>query len=408
MKKILVVLLAILVTGGLFAQITFTGDVKTGLHITQSSDEYAADNDPKVDLWHDDAGQRFYLEGKVDFDDDFGVAFGFVGLPDADINSHQVGNAVKYDYARLYGEFLNDMLRITVGSTTGGVWGTGGRLDTTFDDLKGIKLEVKPIAGLDIGFQLRTEPAGDMTVEQWLKETVIGAKYDSDLFSAVVAFGLDSDYSGGWYGKNDYDTPIDATDPDDKGDEGKQMRVLLGVDVKVVPNLEAKLQAWIKGLGDLDKRGVAAIGQNLGYQITPALKAGAGFTEKLNLRGDDYKNEDLSTFRFEAEPYVNYKLSDLITLDLNIPFAMGWTDSDPGTPKDPLNPTPAEYQSARNALDLSYQIGVKPAATFTLNTHASINTYYKFQIAQYKDVPDGMKDDAVIDHTVQVSFAWTF
>jgi hypothetical protein len=48
MKKILVVLLAILVTGGLFAQITFTGDVKSGLNITQSSDEYNADNDPKV------------------------------------------------------------------------------------------------------------------------------------------------------------------------------------------------------------------------------------------------------------------------------------------------------------------------------------------------------------------------
>jgi hypothetical protein len=186
MKKILVVLLAILVTGGLFAQITFTGDVKSGLTITQT-DADPDDKDPKVKLYHDDSGQRFYINGAVDFNDDFGIAFGFYGKPDSDVS-------VAYDYASLYGEFLNDMLKLTAGATTGTVWGTEGRLDAGFDSLKGVKLEVKPIEGLDIGFQLRAEPEGDMTAEQWLKETVIGAKYEmAGLFRAVVALGLDSD-----------------------------------------------------------------------------------------------------------------------------------------------------------------------------------------------------------------------
>jgi hypothetical protein len=403
MKKILVVLLAILVTGGLFAQITFTGDVKSGLNITQSSDKYNADNDPKVKLWNDDAGQRFYLTGKLDFDDDYGFEFGLKGA-----HSDKDTKIAEYDYARLYGEFLNDMLKLTVGSGTGAAWNAGGRLDPNFDDSKGIKLEVKPIEGLNVGFQLRTELEGDMTVEQWFKETAIGAKYEMpNLFKAVVAFKLDSDYDG--------DTSPYNTDADIINDGGNQMKALLGVNVTAVPNLEAIVDGYIYGLGDLEKYGVAAIGEKLGYQITPALKAGAGFTEKLDLKKRD-DNDDRSTFRFEAEPYVNYKLSDLITLDLNIPFAMGWTDPSAKDVADaaakiyanPPTATDKDYQTVRNALDLSYQIGVKPAVTFTLSDHASINTYYKLQMTQYKDVPAGMEDAAIIDHTVQVSFNWSF
>jgi hypothetical protein len=209
-----------------------------------------------------------------------------------------------YDYARLYGEFLNDMLKLTVGATTGGVWGSGGKADKGFDDIRGINVEVKPIERLDVGFQLRTEPDGNMPAEQWLKETVIGAKYEmAGLFSAVGALSLGSDYKGpkSW----------DPSD-NDKGDpDGKQMRALFGVNVKAVPNLEAILDGYVLGLGDLTKYGVAAIGQRVGYQITPELKVTLDVLEKLNLRGDDYKNKDLSTFRLEAEPKVNYKLSDL-------------------------------------------------------------------------------------------------
>jgi hypothetical protein len=367
MKKILVVLLAILVTGGLFAQITFTGDVKSGLRITQT-DKDPDDKDAKVRLWHDDSGQRFYLEGKVTFDDNFGVAFGFIGKPDS-------ATSVTYDYARLYGEFLDDMVKITAGSSTGTVWGTEGRLDTGFDSLKGVKLELKPVAGLDIGFQLRAEPnePSTMTVKQFFQETVFGAKYDSDLFRAVVALGLDSDYSGG----NDYD----AAD-----DEGKQTRALFGLQIKAVPNLSTNLHGTFLGLGDLDKYGVATIAQNIGYKVTPEFEVGSGFTEKLNLRSDENKNPDASTFRLEAEPYVTYKVSDLVTLSLNVPFAMGWDGV------------------AKSEADVSYDFGVKPKAAFAVHDHASIAAYYK--LGQTKLDKEG--SDAVTTHTIQVNFEWTF
>jgi hypothetical protein len=384
MKKILVVLLAILVTGGLFAQITFTGSLSTGLEIKQT-DEDPDDKDPKVRLYNNDDGisSRFYLTGAVEYDQNFGVSFGFYGKPDSDVS-------VAYDYARLYGEFLDDMLKITAGATTGTAWGTEGRLDAGFDSLKGVKLEVKPITGLNFGFQLRAEPEGDMTAEQWIKETVIGAKYDTDLFRVVVALGLDSDYQGA----GDYDTKVVtaeevAEDPElevVESDEGKKMRALFGVQIKAVPNLTANLHGTFLGLGDLDQYGVATIAQNAGYKVTPALEVGAGFTEKLNLRGDDYKNPDASTFRFEAEPYVTYKLSDLITLNLSVPFATGWNGD------------------AVAAADVSYDLGVKPKATFAVNDHASINTFYKLGLKQL----DVEGSDAVTTHTVQVNFSWSF
>jgi hypothetical protein len=404
MKKILVVLLAILVTGGLFAQVTFSGDVKSGLQITQS-DKDKDDKDAKVKLFHDDAGHRFALNGKVDFDDDFGIDFGFYAKSGLD---------AAFDHAKLWGEFLNDQLKLTIGTGTGTAWGTGGKLDKGFDDLKGFKFEVKPaaVSGLDVGFQLRTEldGAAPMTAEQWLKETVIGAKYDVDLFSVSVAFALDSDYAGG----NDFDigkvkaaaaVPPDPTSTnwekyigkpavaESKGDEGKQMRALLGVDIKAVPNLEAKVQAYILGLGDLEVYGVAAIGQNIGYQITPELKVAVGIAERFDLRKYP-SGYDGKTLKLEVEPSVSYKLSDLITLNLNIPFATGWNAGD-----NEINKKMGDWKG-----DIAYDVGVKPKATFTLNDHASIETWYNLGLS--KADADGA--EAVTAHTVQVNFGWTF
>jgi hypothetical protein len=402
MKKILLVLLTILVAGGLFAQVTFSGNVKSGLNIVQTDDKADAnDNKPVVKLWNDDAGHRFYIEGKLDFADNYGLSFGF---------NTKAGLDTTYDYARFYGEFLDDMLKLTVGSGTGTAWGTGGKLDKGFDDLKGLKLEIKPTPELDVGFQLRTEldGAAAMTVEQWFKETVIGAKYESDLFRVVAALALDSDYVGG----NDYDgkstrvvdtpeswtvagTTVTHTAATYKtqitNDDGKQTRALFAVDIKAVPNLEAKLQAFVLGLGDLDTYGVAAIGQNLGYQVTPELKAGSSFAERLNLRKEEIRGKDAKTLKIEAEPYVNYKLSSLITLDFNVPFSMGWNE----------DATPTK--------DIEYKVGVRPKVTFNLNDNANISAWYRLDLTKEKYVASGAADiDAVTKNTVQVNFEWKF
>jgi hypothetical protein len=383
MKKVLVVLLAILVTGGLFAQITFTGDVKTGLRITQS-DEDPDDKDPKVKLFHDGDGHRFSVSGAFDFNDDFGLSFGFIGKPSDDSDPQ-----VAFDSAKLWGGFLDNKLKLTVATGTGAAWASGGKADKNFDDTSGIKLEVIPITGLDVGLQFRTVLPGAeyaMTAEQWLKEIRFGAKYEmADLFSAVVAFKLDSDYAGDveWV-YNDPDLTDD--DPGDlvtKGDEGKQMGALLGFSLKLVPNLTAILDGYVEGLGDLELYGKAGIGQKVGYQITPELYAGVGVAEILDLtkHPDGYEGK---TLRLVAEPEVTYKLSDLISLALNIPFAMGW--------------------SGGTEPDVAYDVGVTPKATFTLNDHASIETFYTLSL--FKEDTDGV--DAITKNKVQVNFSWSF
>jgi hypothetical protein len=53
---------------------------------------------------------------------------------------------------------------------------------------------------------------------------------------------------------------------------------------------------------------------------------------------------------------------------------------------------------------VSYDIGVQPKVTFTLNDHASIITYYK--LSQSKVDFEGAK--TITANKVQVNFEWTF
>jgi uncharacterized protein YxeA len=382
MKKILVVLLALTIIGGVFAEskATFTGDVKTGLRITQSGEA-----DPSVDLYHDDSGERFYLEGNLTIDENYGLSFGLLSKPDA----------VTFNHARLYGEFLDDKLKITGGKSTGAVWNTGGQLDASFDDTDGFKIEVKPITGLDFGLQLRTViGTGLMSLEQWGQEIRFGVTYTAaNLFRAAAAFKLDSDFD---------DVPAVPANPNDpnsvavafSGDEGKDYRAAIGVSILAVPNLTAALDGYIWGLGDLDLYGKAGIGQKVAYALTP-LTVGLGVYEILDLRdvGEQPEGTD-STLKLYAEPYVSYKLNDPVTLALNLPFWMGWNDS----------------FAAADAFvgDTIFDIGVKPAITYTFNSTASIYAYYKLGVNQKKGVGGADDPKLVTTHTVQVNFAWSF
>jgi hypothetical protein len=389
MKKILVVLLALTIIGGVFAEskATFTGDVKTGLRIKQSS-EVEGKEDPMVDLFHDDAGERFYVGGALTIDDNYGLSFGLVSKP----------TGVTFDYARLYGEFLDDKLKVIGGKGTGGTWGSGGKADAGFDDTPGFKVEIRPITGLNFGFQLRTEFENPMTLEQWAKEIRFGVKYEAaNLFRAIAAFKLDSDFG---------DTPAKPADPGDPSqfippspavpasvDEGKDLRALLGLHLLAVPNLTAIIDGYVYGLGDLDLYGKAGIGEKVEYALTP-LTFGLTVGEYLDLRdlGEQPEGTD-STFRLEAEPYVSYKLNDPVTLKLNVPFSMGWNGD----------------LAANAAADTVFKVGVKPGIAYKFNDTASIDAYYRLEAVQNKGIGPGADDPKLFTiHTVQVSFAWTF
>jgi hypothetical protein len=400
MKKILVVLLAILVAGGLFAQISFTGDVKTGLRLSQTGDPASTIGDEKlIELWHDDAAQRFYLEGKLTVADNYGLSFGLVGKPAPD--------AVAFDYARLYGEFLNDVLRVTVGKGTGGAWGTGGKLDTTFDDTSGLKLEIMPVAGLDVGAQFRTELGTKvsasplMTLDQWSNEITFGVKYEAaGLFKVVTALKLDSDYGDvegspaveGVYTKDKFVAPVAAVAP--SGDEGKDVRALFAVEFSGIKNLSLKAQARIFGLGDLDTLGTAGFGQNLEYTLN-ALTLGVSAGEYLDIREHETAQDEGtdSTLRLEVEPYVSFKISDPLTASLNIPFSTGWNND----------------ITADGAADTLYKVGVKPKVAYAFNSNVGIETYYLIEVVQNKGIGAGEPNpDSYLTHAVQVNFNWSF
>ena len=190
MKKALIVLLILAVAGGLFAQeVSWTGEVDTGIRI-----DIKDDNPVKGD---DDDGHavKYSLGATYDADD--------WGLKIAGGGKNTGGYAMAFDNA--YGwMFLSDkLLKLSAGKIDDAAWGNGGETDTDVDTGPGIRLEVLPIDGLSVG-AFFTYPAPAKGAEKpdgvsagklsnFFQQTAFGFKYGADTFTVDAALRLFSE-----------------------------------------------------------------------------------------------------------------------------------------------------------------------------------------------------------------------
>jgi hypothetical protein len=228
MKKALVVLLILAVAGGVFAQdLVWSGKVETGLNITEKRHEGAT-----VGLWNDNDDTNTRVDLNLAFTKDFYGAK--VGLRSDDFAQTKIGIYNAYVWAG----FLNDVLGIKFGLIDDSAWATEGDEEFHYSTGGGLRLEVKPIEGLNVGVLLTLPGGKALRSEYWsttpdvgnqsnwqnadgidtsgnniwlynapgpesvfstrfkyfLPETSLGAKYESALFN--VAAGVKFDGAG--------------------------------------------------------------------------------------------------------------------------------------------------------------------------------------------------------------------
>jgi len=212
-KALLVITLGIALTTVAFAQISFSGEAKSGILWTQVQQE-GMDPEAEVNLGNkDDAGNgrgRFRLN--IDYDNSIGfgmrVRINWETWTDA---------APVWPYAFGYGNFFDNQMTVSVGKLGGSPWGTGG--PEMWKELEaasggGMRVEWKPsfVPGqLNIGFVLsyfnsdrdqgwtQGKPISLLNI---LKESVLGVSYTHDLFHVRIAYRFDDEYDATQENKN--------------------------------------------------------------------------------------------------------------------------------------------------------------------------------------------------------------
>jgi len=215
MKKLFVILLAVIVTGVSFAQLfEVSGEAKTGIIWHQTNDRLAADINYKEDGVRmgsmDDAGGN---DGRFRLNVKYTNASGHLGFQSR-LNWEQFNNAPtngpNWSYAYGWGSFYDDQFVLSLGKLGNSPWGSGGPemwKELEVSSFAGLRFEWKPnfVPGdLNVGFVLNwyddAADAGmdrDPTILDALQETVFGWSYKNEYFLFRGAYRLDSELDQG-------------------------------------------------------------------------------------------------------------------------------------------------------------------------------------------------------------------
>jgi len=216
MKKIFILLFAMaLGASAVFAQLTISGEAKTGIRWQkeETSQEDDKNNALTLDMHSmDDAGD---YEGRFRLNMDYlneAQTMGFkIRIQWQNWKKDDNGFTIpeNWPYAFVFGNFFNNQLTMSIGKLGSSPWGTGG--PEMWKELEagrsgGVRFEFKPAfipeqyGKLNVGFVLNgpdsyTDAGLTRDPEIWdlLKESVIGVSYVHDYFMARFAYRLDSE-----------------------------------------------------------------------------------------------------------------------------------------------------------------------------------------------------------------------
>jgi hypothetical protein len=358
MKKTLVVLLILAVAGGVFAQeITWSGSIATGLYIDMAE----ANDDPIITGDDDDAGTPVQARLHVAVADDaWGIELG-IGA-----NIDNLGEAFLYD---AHGWILfADMIKVRAGLIDPGVWNTAGPEDWNFSSGGGVRLEIMPIEGLNIGAFLNFNGISDgrisdLPVQDFFKNTVIGFSYaNEDIMGlyAALAFKLAADETA--------------------------YQLIFGLGLSPMEALGVKIEVSAFNLGKFSDAGWLWFVEDISYKVMDNFKAGIELHEQIVSKdsnpslGDDTDCEG-SEFYLKAMPYAEFGVNENITVGGDIPLEF-WKNS------------AGDFGFATLGLDLWVK--------YAIEGNASLKLGYGFV--------KGMKDYAgdKLDHSIRLLFNYSF
>jgi hypothetical protein len=284
MKKALIVLLLLaLVAGGLFAQFSIGGYVRSGLMV-------AVEDDTTLHVYNPDPGNRVRAELNPTYTNADGTAGARSRFR---LNTNVAGeSSLSFEWGWAWFEPIDNVLRISLGRTDDYFLGTGGAFDENNGTGAGtgLFLRLDPMAGLVLGAGVQPAPGefGDASYRFGVKYTASGLfaaaanlNYTGSTGLTNAAAGVDIlALSGTGFTKLAVDAVIQGLG--DTFDTAGQVGVGPRVDFKF-GDLSGRVRArlWIPGVGKVDDLDLGAelYGQ---YPITSAMtfKTGVGYALK--------------------------------------------------------------------------------------------------------------------------------
>jgi hypothetical protein len=347
------------------------GMALTGFRARSLSQEGTANLGQSTDVsgnWQVDAINPIWAENRLDLHLDYSFlnygVFSTIRWQSWAPNSIDDNIMPDLRYAFVYGKFLKDKIKVSLGKLTDEIyampetriWKTEGPWDmfnftedAKDDEPMSLRVEVKPIPQLNVGFQyffVRPDGTG-MWDKYWnenfadsdvWKEIGIAAEWKSDPFNAVIGVRFDSKgdplnkyegytYLRGYYGDSDYlgsaaariagprykhaddvigkmnvglKPWVDPTDPTawydpanldisfapDPGFDGAA-RVFFGFNVKAIENLDLIAQAGFYNIAEWDKFGYARMNELVRYNNMGIKGLGLGLIMSQEFYGND-------------------------------------------------------------------------------------------------------------------------
>lgn len=345
-------------TGRLFAQFTWSGFVDTGValiwpeegsSLTTESTDFALKSEgvdgraDRLRLYGDYNQSNYGLNFGLYFDvsnqqgkDYNNQANGFYPLVDNYVDKNFQIYAGQHLYA--WGDFFNRVLRIT-----GGKLGDQGRdlawaggLDENFnlEEFKtGLRLEVKPLQGLNFGVLLKAPPfdaSADekYTLQRAINEMIFGARYDHAQFSLSAALALD------------------GLDNDNADEE----ELVFGFKYTGVPQLITGVEAWFGNIAEKGENVRFQILEQAGYQLLPQMYGKLKIYEE---KTDETVEAGHDGVYIRVYPDLYYKVTPRLEPSLELGFT-GYTDDFGGT----------------------FAMAVKPKLYYHLGANATFLTYF--------------------------------
>ncbi|GHV27428.1 hypothetical protein AGMMS4952_09080 [Spirochaetia bacterium] len=201
MKKMLVLLLALAVAGGVFAidlpdGLSISGEVKSGLRI-QGQDHGNDADDIKVSAYNDDAGDTYRFRLNLGWAGDIGgTKLRFQARGDEGTGDHQ-DNVAGARLAKAFGwvNLLDKKIVIWGGHGTDDIYGVGAIVDDNVDGGDVARVEVRPITGLSIAWGLPIPINGNtLAIDDFFASSRIGAKYSNDFITIIASARLNPEF----------------------------------------------------------------------------------------------------------------------------------------------------------------------------------------------------------------------
>jgi hypothetical protein len=362
----------------------FGGKIMTGLEATFDNDK---NEDGIVRMYNDSEGTDLrvelstaYTNGNVGFMTRFRA-------DDAEVGKAAVG--VRYAFGWI--DLFDGMFRPTAGllDLNSNVWGTKGDLDVDVAGA-GLRLEVKPVAGLNFGVFFRvpnqavnvnqtggyhsanTTVDGESvpqntTAKAFLNATAFGLGYENSDLYVRLQYLIDTD-------PIDHARVNDDTDPDNDADATGTFDFGLGY--TGLKSLEAHVEGRIKDPAKFEN-GNVDLRQVVKYTISDELPLTVGVAAREVLYGDNTKiGADAADPWVQIKPSVAYKVNKDLTVSLGGGYGFGLAGQNDGvlTESDIYVTPKLEYNFGNG-------FATKFFYTYDINTKKGLDAVNKSTIA---------------------------